>query len=154
MTTVIVQPDSAAAWIGLAGVALGAVLSAGGTWLQRRWTEQRARRHEVDEAAGELRAAARTLVLIVEAYHVKEDAQSLLAWAPLVSAQVERVEKATEVIGRHATPELAALAGAVAEAVVVSAMGDAKRKIGVYEALDEVNEAMKAFTAEARKAQA
>jgi hypothetical protein len=149
VTTVIVQADSTGAWIGLAGVALGALLSTGGTWLQRRWSEHREQRRSVKEAIDELPVAARTLLLTLQSYRGSDDAeQALLAWTPLMTAQMERVQRAAQTIMRYSTPGLASMAEAVTDAIIPPS----PRVQGAT--LDETkfHDAIEAFTSEAREA--
>lgn len=147
MTTVIVESDSLSAWIGLAGVALGALLSAGGSWTQRRWTEGSNRRREFHKAANDLRASTQTLIMTLEASDRLDDRQTALTfWMPKVMVQLERLDRAVEIIAQHSKPGVAALAEAVAYEVAAYA-SSAPTKRDASKTRDAIAE----FAAEVRK---
>jgi hypothetical protein len=125
---------------------LGALLSTGGTWLQRHSTENLMRHREVGDAADDLRAGTQTLIMTVEAYGMAGRKQSLVTWVPLVSPQVERVQIAAERIIRHSTTELGASARAVADSAIAYVSGH-----NTEDDRAKVQAAIKAFTAELRK---
>jgi hypothetical protein len=116
--TVIVEPDSAAPWIGLAGVVVGGAITYGTGWLdgiRKRWRDKRA---DAIAAADELRGAAQTLLMIVGAHNLNrlvamrgtKDIQA-------IAMQMERFQRAVETIRRTTTPALTMPAQQVAEAV-------------------------------------
>ena len=59
--TVIVEPDAVGPWLGLVGVAVGVVLTAGVTGLQQRRKDKRERRAELLRACTELDAAVQKI---------------------------------------------------------------------------------------------
>lgn len=147
MTTVIVEPDSLSAWIGLAGVAVGALLSTAGSWMQRRWAEGSNRRREFYDAADDLRGSAQTLIMTLEAAERLGDKQAALTfWMPKVMGQLERLERAVGVIVQQSKPELTALAEAVAyEAAAYASNTPAKRDAS------KTRKAIADFVAEVRR---
>ena len=150
MTTVIVQSDSLSTWIGLAGVALGALLSTGGSWIQRRWTESSNRQREFHDAADDLRASTQNLILTLETSDRFDDKQTALTfWMPKVMVQLERLDRAVEIIAQHSKPELTALAETVAhEVAAYSSSAPTKRDAS------KVRTAVAEFVAEVRKTKA
>lgn len=101
--TVIVEPDSLGAWIGLAGVALGALLSTGATWLQRHGSDTKERRREVTAAADELLTATWSLEEMLDGLQAsrRRNPDALSEWLPHLTALMERIHKADEAIARY-----------------------------------------------------
>ena len=58
MTIVVVQPDELGPWLGVAGVTVGVVLTAGIDWLRTRRAERKQMRHDLLRAGSEVAAAA------------------------------------------------------------------------------------------------
>jgi hypothetical protein len=148
--SVIVEPDSASAWIGLAGVALGALLSTGATWLQRRSSARKDEHTEIREAVVEMLAGAESLDKTICVFNSsKGTGESLVDWVPLVTLQVERVQRAALKVGisRYATAELAASAGKVARAATLCARLD-----GADGSLEKLRQVVKELVPEVEKA--
>jgi hypothetical protein len=144
MPTVIVEPDSVGAWLGLAGVALGAALTTGATWLQSLRGDRKAKRREIIAAADDLRAGATLYLLITVSFDRADNRKkSLLDWMPLVMDQTERIQRSAEVIQRLGPPRLAELAANVADEAL-SFEG------GIMGATEPVHAAIRAFTDELR----
>lgn len=89
---VIVEPDSTTGWFTVPGVVLGALLTTGATWLQRRSGDRKGERREVGLASGELRAGAHSLILVVSGYG--GSSVSPLEMMQIVTPHTERVQKA------------------------------------------------------------
>jgi hypothetical protein len=137
-------------WSGLVGVALGALLGIVASWAQRRWSEADRRRQELGTAVDDLRGSAQTLMMALEASEKHGDSESALTfWLPMVMAQLERLQKAAEIIMRRAQPELGALASAVASEVVIYAASTPSQRDG-----SKINKTIAKFTEEARKTNA
>ena len=116
MPTVIVEPDSVGAWLGLAGVALGATLTTGATWLQSLRGDRKSKRREIVTAADDLRAGATLYLLIAITFDRADDRKkSVLDWMPLLMDQTERIQRSAEVIQRLGPLRLAELAANVAD---------------------------------------
>ena len=114
--TVIVEPDSLSAWLGLAGVAVGALLAAGAAWLQRRSSDRRDRIREARYAADDLVASANALNVTVKAFLVsKDEPGAVRAWIPVITALLERVQKANATIARLSEPSLVNAADSLAK---------------------------------------
>jgi hypothetical protein len=149
-TVVVVQSDDLAAWIGLAGVALGALLSTGATWLQRRSSERKNEHNETRAAVAEMLAGAESLAVIIRAFNTSDSADnSLLDWLPLITLQTERLQKAATIVGasRNATPELVASAGKLSGAAILCA-----RLNGADDSLEKLVLATENFRPEVAKA--
>jgi hypothetical protein len=128
----------------LAGVALGALLTTAATWLQRRSRERQDRRQEMLAAADDLRAGASATRMIMDAYkRAGARREELLAWTPLVSAQLERVHRANEVIIRLCDP-------AVAEAALALDTVSSRLARGENVIPPEWRDAMEQFSAAVR----
>jgi hypothetical protein len=148
--SVIVEPDSASAWIGLAGVALGALLSTGATWLQRRSSALKHEHTDIREAIVEMLTGAEALDKAVSVPNSsKGSGGSLLLWVQFVTSQTEKVEKAALKVGisRYATAELTASAGKVAATTILCA-----RLEGADGSLEKLREAVKELRPEVAKA--
>ena len=114
--TVIVQPDSLSAWLGLAGVAVGALLGFGTSWVQQRLSERNDQQREVSRAAQELLSGAGSLLISVNALAVSpHDADALRNWVPIITAQLDRVVRADATIAGLADPPLVSAAGKLAD---------------------------------------
>lgn len=75
--------DAFAAWIGLAGVAVGAILSGGIDWWRSHITEGKERRREIGRAADDLGAGANSLKVAAGAFALADmSRQSLIAARP------------------------------------------------------------------------
>jgi hypothetical protein len=144
MSTVVVEPDSVSAWLGLAGVALGALLTTGATWLQSLRGDRKSKRREIIAAADDLRAGATLYLLITITFDRADDRKkSVLDWMPLLMDQTERIQRSAEVIQRLGPPRLAELAANVADEAL-SFEG------GIIGAPEPVHAAIRAFTDELR----
>lgn len=141
MTTVIVEPDAAAAWAGLAGAVVGGLLTGGWAWLRLRHDERKERRREIDRAVDELLLGGNALIVSFSAFKAgAASGNALLEWTQLAMAQVERVQAATAVL-RRLSPEH----GPAAVAVQVAAVEHA-RVGGDVSTLRDLQEKLQAFS--------
>lgn len=105
--TVIVEPDSLSAWLGLAGVGVGVLATLGTAWLQARYSGRKEKYHELSQATAELLASAVGLRVIVGAFVAsKNEPDAIHDWLPVIASQIERVRKADAIIARLAQPAL------------------------------------------------
>jgi hypothetical protein len=138
--TVIVEPDSAAAWAGLAGVVVGAMMTGGFAWLRIRHDERKEHQREVHRAADELLVAGNSLVVSLAAFKMAEPAgDALLNWTQVISGHIERVQAAAAVVLRG-SPEL----GPAANAVQIAAV-DYAREAGSPETTERVQARLREF---------
>jgi hypothetical protein len=114
--TVIVEPDSLSAWLGLAGVVVGALLGFGTAWVQQRLSERKDRQHEISRSARELLSAADSLLITVNALAVvPHDADAIRNWVPAITTQLDRVVRADATIAGLADPPLVSAADKLSE---------------------------------------
>lgn len=117
--TVIVEPDSIGAWIGLAGVALGALLTGGVTWLQGARRERKERNAAIQQACTELWAAAHNVQLLCAMLRGAAGAEfPALEWTQTVAAAVSRVIIAADTVNHLAPRDLGNAALDVAAAAL------------------------------------
>ncbi len=95
MTVVVVQSDELSAWIGVAGVAVGVVLSTGIDWWRSRRTGRRELRHRLLQAGSDLAAAATGYQSTTRAAGA---AMSEPAWHELIQARLEALRTAYLII--------------------------------------------------------
>jgi len=117
---VIVEPDSASAWIGLVGVAVGAAATGGIAWLRDRTGDRQARRKELIAALDAVRGAAMTLMMAVTAFGQldRRDRPQFLDWLRFIAPDMERVQIAAETVRRLGPEQLGNLAHEVADKVI------------------------------------
>ena len=143
---IIIEPDSAGAWIGaisaLSGVVLGGVLE----WVRSSLVGRRARRAEIDAAAQELRAAVNALAVTVSGMKMANPAPTqVIDWFKLEQSAIGRTQDAAWVVSRR-SPALADAALALDQKAVQFLQAG-----GTDTATMEVQAALVAFTALARK---
>jgi hypothetical protein len=115
--TVIVEPDSLSAWLGLAGVGVGVLSTLGTAWLQARYGGRKEKHRELSNATAELLASAEGLRVIVAAFAAsRNEPNAIRDWMPVIAGLVERVQKADAVIARLAQPALVKAAADLAGA--------------------------------------
>lgn len=116
--TVIVEPDSLSAWLGLAGVGVGALLTAGVAWLQSRHSERKDRQRQEIQAITDLGASAESLRMTVVALFAasQNDPNAIRDWVPAITGLLDRVHKADATIARLSKPPLVTAADALAAA--------------------------------------
>jgi hypothetical protein len=153
--TIIVEApsDDLAAWIGVAGVAVGVVLTTGVEWLRDSRGQRRQLRRDARAAADELAAAAETmaaLALSVHAPHAKE--RDPLAFTLALLSQQERVNTACVTIMRLLPPQVAEAAHNVRDAALATAEAAQTERQHAIEVHDQVNVAVNAFYAALREA--
>jgi hypothetical protein len=144
--TVIVEPDSLSAWLGLAGVGVGVLSTLGTAWVQERYSSRKEKHREISGAAAELRASADGLRVIVAAFVAsKNDPNAIRDWMPIIGGLVERVQKADAVIARLAQPPLAKAAADLAGAVgnFAEAFGESGTKDALKTAIKDFSDASK-----------
>ena len=78
---VIVEPDTASAWIGLGGVAVGWFLGAGSDWLRSAVTRRRDRTRKLSEALDALRGSVTTIAMLENASQRPGQAEAARHWA-------------------------------------------------------------------------
>jgi hypothetical protein len=115
--TVIVEPDSIGAWIGLAGVAVGALLTGGVTWLQGARRERKERSSATEHACTELWAAAESVQLLSRMLRVGTEVP-VLEWSQAIATAVNRVIIAADTVNRLAPGDLGKAALSVAAAAL------------------------------------
>jgi hypothetical protein len=113
-----VEPDSLSAWLGLAGVGVGALLTAGVAWLQNRHSDRQDRRRQEIQAITDLGASAESLQMTVVALSVASqiDPNAIRDWVPAITGLLDRVHKADATIARLSKPPLVTAADALAAA--------------------------------------
>jgi hypothetical protein len=115
--TVIVEPDSLSAWLGLAGVGVGVLATLGTAWLQARYGGRKEKYRELSRASAELLATAVGLRVIVGAFVAsRNQPDAIRDWLPVIAGQIERVQKADAIIARLAQPALVKVAADLANA--------------------------------------
>lgn len=125
---VVVQSDILAAWIGLAGVGVGVLLSGGLDWWRSRIAERKATRQQFTVAVDELIGSANALTVAMEGFGIAHRqggasgtaGDDLIGWVQLMMTQAERLQKASEAIRRLGKPELGQAAAEVASAAMGS----------------------------------
>jgi len=92
--------DSMTAWIGLAGVVVGALATGGlNGWLA--WlAARRDRRHVLDDAISDLQSSAHSFIISVNISRGVQAEQRLAMYQSILSSQLGQVVRAAEVIGR------------------------------------------------------
>lgn len=141
-TVVIVQSDELAAWLGIAGVVVGAALTAGLQWWRDQGTEEKKRRRELRAAADELWGSANTLVAIAATLPaVQEGNESGLRWIQAMAAPAERVQIASQEVSRL-SPVIAGAAKRVSTAAFAYISANDKAP-----AMKELSECLDAFYA-------
>ncbi len=136
----IVEPDKLSAWLGLAGVIAGALLTGILTVVLQYVANRRNRRREVSRAAADLLASADALRMTVNAFVVANaDPQT---WVPLIATTLERVDKADLTIASLSKQPLLGAADGLATAArdFAHSYGDAetaalKAKIDAFSAV-------------------
>ena len=99
-----------AAWIGVAGVAVGVVMTTTVEWLRDRCTTRRQQRREVLAAAVQLTGAASTmasLLLSSESAGADSIRATAVQWTLAMASQLERANDAAVTIIRLAPPAVA-----------------------------------------------
>jgi hypothetical protein len=124
--TVVVEPDSAGAWLGLIGVVAGVVITTGANWLQGARHSRAERQRELDTATGQVIASATSVIILVQRDATATTAatppgarQSLgteAEWAEKITAAVERLQVADQVIQRYGQRNLARASSGVVNA--------------------------------------
>jgi sugar phosphate isomerase/epimerase len=113
-TVVVVQSDELAAWIGVAGVVVGVVLTAGiDTWRSRR-AERKQQRDALIRAGGEL---ARAATALAKAERAAGSHRNEAAWIEAIDARANAMADAGQTIrlaGEEALDEAALRIVAVA----------------------------------------
>jgi hypothetical protein len=143
---------SSAAWIGLIGVAVGAlatgVVTSWVAWLAARRSQSRA----LDDAISDLKSSAHTLVAAVNVSRRVRAEQRLELYMTLLSTQINRVVRAAEVIGRVAPEKhLSKLADDYADAAA-SCLDESGDDAAFEEAIARVTKGRDDFTAYSRRA--
>jgi hypothetical protein len=114
--TVIIQQDSLNAWVGLAGVVVGGLLTGGLNWLRRKTSEASGRDRERHRLSDDLVAGANASLLVRRMYAAGQArGEGILPWTQLMMAQAERVQKAAEGLIRLGPQELGEDAQAVSD---------------------------------------
>jgi hypothetical protein len=135
--TVVVEPDTVGPWLGLVGVAVGVLLTAGVTGLQQRRKERRERQAALLQACSDLDAAVQNLRIYSGAFRALRPPQeaarrvpllqrrhkppvdpyrgdSPLAWAKALSAAMERINGQAAMVSQLAPGPLGSAAWALA----------------------------------------
>jgi hypothetical protein len=90
-TVVVVQSDDLSAWIGLAGVAVGVILTAGIEWWRSRLTDRKETRSRLMRAGSDVQAAA---AAFQKATSAAGSARNEAPWLELIHARGEAMHKA------------------------------------------------------------
>jgi hypothetical protein len=147
-STVIVEPDSVGAWLGLVGVVAGVVVTTAANWFQRNQHERTERQHELDAATGRVIAAATSVLILVQrdnsrAFMPGSEVQADLAgqaeWAAKITEAIERLQVADQVVQRYGKRKVADASGQV-----VSAATDLARGIG--DGVPKIDDAIDSFS--------
>lgn len=139
------------AWIGLAGVVVGALATGGlNGWLA--WlAARRDRRRALDDAISDLQASAHTFVITFNVSRGVPGEQRFVLYQNLLSTQLDRMVRAAEVIARVARDKhLPRLADTYVDAAV-SYMDPAANGVEFEEALAQLTKARDEFTAFSRE---
>jgi hypothetical protein len=120
MTIIVESPsDDLAAWIGVAGVAVGVLLTTAVEWLRDRRGQTRQRQRDLHAAADELAGAAETLGwLSMSQAAGGSDASRRLDFALAMAREQARINAALVTIAQLASDELLDAAGAVKTAAL------------------------------------
>lgn len=137
--TVIVEPDSFSAWIGVAGVGIGVVLSAGVQIVRDVMRGRKDRTRELTEAVDTMLGACNQLAILVAIRQqpgVRDE--PALAWAEATNREAERIQTAAHVVQRYARHEVGEAAGQLAVTVfeVIGSENPVLQMPRVYGALD------------------
>jgi hypothetical protein len=114
-SVVVVQSDDLAAWIGVAGVAVGIILTTGLEWWRDRRVQRRDSRRELRAAAHDLIGSSTTLLAVASWY--RTEGKGRLEWLLAMNELNGRVTIAAYTINRLATELVAQSAWNVKNAV-------------------------------------
>lgn len=129
-TSVIIEPDSASAWIGLAGVAVGVLLTGSLELLRSRLTQRSERQREANQAVSELRASASSLIAYLMGYPRNDlHEETALAAMKAILMELGKLQQAAWVVART-TPRLAEAAWRVDREAAGSVGVSGARNIG------------------------
>lgn len=103
MTVVVVQSDDLAAWIGLAGVVVGVVLTEGFDWLKSRRAEQRQKRQELLRAGDELAQAS---TAVADLFRQAGNSVNELPWIEALNARQSALMRAHRTIREAGVKEI------------------------------------------------
>lgn len=106
-TIVVVQSDDLSAWIGVAGVAVGVVLTTGIDWWRSRRRERKELRHRLLQAGSDLSAAASAYQKATQA---AGEARDEPAWHEVIQTRLEAFRAASLTINLAGNKELDAAA--------------------------------------------
>jgi hypothetical protein len=147
--TVVVEPDSVGAWLGLIGVVAGVVITTGANWLQGTRRDRAERQRELDAATGQVIASATSVIILVQRDPTATAASTppgdrsgvgtQAEWAEKITAAVERLQVADQVIQRYGQRNLAR----ASSGVVYAATDFARHRSGGILAIDK---AIKSYT--------
>jgi hypothetical protein len=105
--TVIVEPDSISAWIGLAGVVVGVLLAGALDLWRSHLAEVKARKRELRHAIDDLRASASALRMATD---FRRDLPNAGRWSPAwyqaLAPAVERLARSATVVMRSGPTSL------------------------------------------------
>jgi hypothetical protein len=119
MMKVIVEPDDAAAWIGLIGVVVGALITGGIELLRHQAVGSTERRKELQRANDDLIGAANALVTLRGALaSPRAEQEPLIEWLQALMAKAEQVRRASETVIRLGSDDI----GRAAERVAATAL--------------------------------
>jgi hypothetical protein len=146
---VVVEPDSVGAWLGLIGVVAGVAITTGANWLQGSRRDRAERQRELDAATGQVIASATSVIILVQRDPTATAAPAppgdrsgvgtQAEWAEKITAAVERLQVADQVIQRYGQQNLAK----ASNRVVYAATDFARHRSGGILAIDE---AIKSYT--------
>lgn len=144
---IIVEPASSIdAWIGLAGVVVGAVATGGLNGWLARLNARRDSERALDDAIGDLQAATHALIFTVNVAQKGEPGERL-AWSQLVLTQAERTVRASEMIRRHTADRALVKAADDWSTAALRLMDPASAGLTREEAIDRADEARARFQA-------
>jgi len=124
---VIVPSDTRSALIGLGGVLLGGLITAGFELLRDRLAGTRDRTKELRHATGDLIGAANALVTLRGSLSSPRAAEEpLIQWIQALSAQAERVQQASETVFRLGSNGLGEAGERVAQAALTASVNVAE----------------------------
>jgi hypothetical protein len=103
MTVVVVQSDELAAWIGVAGVVVGVVLTAGIDWWKSRRAEQKQKRKELIRAGDELAQAS---AAVAELSRLAGNSANEVPWIEALNARQSAIIRAHRTIREAGVKEI------------------------------------------------
>jgi hypothetical protein len=110
--------DDLAAWIGVAGVAVGVLLTTVAEWLRDRRGLARERRRELEAAAHELANSANSIGFLMSLFAAQQKAAKALDWANAYLPNQERCNAAAVTLKRLAPRPVTEAADKVRRAAV------------------------------------